>query len=327
MKYSNYHYVNVAVEGVHNRKGIYDIRKLGDPRGKRETYCTYFRYDEQMEKHFKEKESVSGYQGPAYADWLPIDIDSQNLQEAQDNLTILVRNLQDYEIDMNACRFYFSGAKGFHVMIPSGIFGAKPSADIHKRFRKVALSLSKGINIDTSIYDKTRIFRLANTINAKTNLYKIELYPFEAMSLSIEDIRERAKEPGERLDIEAEYDPSEELTTLYLADLTKSNKTTGTKAKICMETLMKGVTEGERDNVGIRVATHLRQSGLSPKMMWVALDEWNDTNDPPLTTDELERVYEQGLQSYEFGCHDPILKANCNPNCIFYKQEWGRFNG
>lgn len=329
MNYPEFKYVNVAVEGVHNRKGIYDITKLGDPSGKHETYCTYFRYDDEMKDHFQKKHTVSGYQGKAWSDWLPIDIDSDNLEEAQDYLSSLCRNLQENEIDVNCCRFYFSGAKGFHVMIPSGIFKPEPTTDIHKRFRKIAVFLAKGINLDTSIYDKTRIFRLANTINAKTNLHKIELYPFEAMSLSIEDIKERAKEPvEEKLEIEQEYDVSDELALLFHEDLNKpkkNGKKTNVKTKICVSKLMQGVGAGERDNVGVRVASHLRQSGLTPKMMFVALDEWNSTNEPPLTDDELSRIYDQGLHDYEFGCFDQILKENCDPNCLFYKKEWNRF--
>src|SRR5690625_344450 len=328
MNYPDFKYVNVAVNGVYNRKGIYDISRLGNPSGRSETYCTYFRYNDEMADHFGQKGTVSGYQGKAWSDWLPIDIDSDNLEEAQMYLMHLITNLDDYGIDTNSCRFYFSGAKGFHVMIPSAYFQAEPSIDVHKRFRKIAVELANGINIDTAIYDKTRIFRLPNTINAKSGLHKIELYSFEAMSLDIKDILDRAKEPSEKLDIENDIDASEELTQLYHEDLNKpksNDKKTSVRTKICMSSLMQGVGSGERDNVGVRVASHLRQSGLTPKMLFVALDEWNSTNDPPLTDDELSRIYDQGLQDYEFGCHDPILKANCNPNCLFYQKSWRRF--
>ena len=328
MNYPDYRFVNVAVEGVHNRKGIYDITKLGNPKGKKETYCTYFRYNKEMVEHFKEKKTVAGFRGTAFADWLPIDIDSEDLEEAQIYLQKLIYNLEDYKIDINTCRFYFSGAKGFHVMIPSQYFKAKPSEDIHKRFRKIAIELAKGINIDTAIYDKTRIFRLPNTINEKTGLHKVELYPFEATSLEIIDIQKKALLPIERLEIETEYDISEELTELYHEDLNKKvikGEQAKVNTKICMSKLMTGVGKGERDNVGVRVASHLRQSGLTPKMMFVALDEWNKTNNPPLTDYELSRIFEQGLQDYEFGCHDPILKENCDKECLFYKSEWGRF--
>ena len=312
MNYPDFRYVNVAVDGVHNRKGIYDITKLGDPSGKKETYCTYFRYNNEMYDHFSERNTVGGFQGKAWADWLPIDIDSDNLQEAQDFLTSLCTNMQDYDIDLNICRFYFSGAKGFHVMLPSGVFGAEPSEDIHKRFRRVAVELARGISIDTAIYDKTRIFRLPNTINAKTNLHKIELYPFEALSLSIDDILERAKEPVDKLDIETDYDHSVELMELYHEDFSKpkENRQFASKYKQSMNRLMQGVGRGERNNIGIRVASHLYQCGLPPKMMYAALEEWNNTNDPPLTDDELDIIFEQGMKGYWYGGNDPIIKDN-----------------
>lgn len=327
MNYPDYRYVNVAVNGVHNRKGIYDISKLGNPVGKNETYCTYFRYNDEMATHFNKSGTVSGYTGKAWADWLPIDIDSQDLNEAQMYLQHLVSNLNDYDIDSNACRFYFSGSKGFHVMIPSAYFQAEPSEDINKRFRKIALELANGLNIDTSIYDKTRIFRLPNTINAKSGLHKIELYPFEAMSLSIDDILLRAREPVDKLEIETDIDANETLAKLFsepLDTFKATNSQTVVKTKICMSKLMTGVGEGGRDNTGVRVASHLIQSGLTPKMMFVALDEWNQTNDPPLNDDELQRVYHQGLQGYSFGCHDFILKAHCSKDCLFYQKSWGR---
>lgn len=325
--YPDYKYVNVAVGGVHNRKGIHDVTKLGDPSGKRETYCTYFRYNEEMAEHYKEKGTVAGYRGSAWADWLPIDIDSKDLIEAQLMLSQLVFNMNDYEIDSNACRFYFSGQKGFHLMIPTAYFQAEPSADINLRFRKVALLLASGISIDTAIYDKTRIFRLPNTINDKSGLHKIELYPFEAMSLSIEDILQRAKEPAERLEVEKDIDASEELSKAYnepLDTFKAKGEQANVKTKICMSKLMVGVGQGERDNVGVRVASHLRQSGLTPKMMWVALSEWNETNDPPLDDVALQRIYRQGLQDYQFGCHDYILKAHCDKGCLFYQDSWKR---
>lgn len=327
MRYPDYKYVNVAVNGVHNRKGIYDINKLGNPTGKAETYCTYFRYNDDMAIHFNEKGTVSGYQGKAWSDWLPIDIDSEDLEEAQLFLQYLVARMHRFGIDANTCRFYFSGSKGFHVMIPTTYFQAEPSEDINKRFRKIALKIADSISIDSAIYDKTRIFRMPNTINQKSGLHKIELYPFEAMSLTIEDIQIRAREPVERLEIKNDIVTSEELSKLFREPI-GGNKATGeqaeVKTKICMSKLMGGVESGNRDNVGIRVASHLRQSGLTPQMVLVALDAWNETNKPPLDDGEISRIYRQGMTSYEFGCHDFILKAHCSKDCLFYKEEWNR---
>src|SRR5699024_7036584 len=169
-----------------------------------------------------------------------------------------------------------------------------------------------GINIDTSIYDKTRIFRLPNTINSKTNLYKVELYPFEATALKIDDILERAKEPTEKHEIETDYDYSQELSDIYHTDFKKPKESRDftSKYKQSMNRLMQGVGKGERNNIGIRVSSHLYQSGLPPKMMYAALEEWNKANNPPLTDDELDIIFEQGMKGYWYGCNDPIIKDN-----------------
>lgn len=324
MEHPTFRFVDTAFGGVNNRNSIKDIHQVKQFTGMTDSYMTYFRYDNEMIFHFREKSSVKGFQGKAYADWLPIDIDSEDLQQAQDNLEILISNMVRFGIDLSVCRFYFSGSKGFHVMIPSKLFGAEPSNDINKRFRSVALALSNGIKIDSSIYDKTRIFRLPNTINSKSGLYKIELYHFEALQLCIDEIREIAKRPRERLEISKNFSLNEKLLDVYTT--TSSPKKTdnssvgGVKAYLCMMKLNQGVGHGQRDNVGVRVAAHLKRSGLSKPMMWGALNAWNDLNNPPLEQHELERIFEQGLSDYEFGCNDHILKANCDKNCIFYKE-------
>lgn len=327
MNHPSFRNVELAMNGVNNRNNIVDIRAVRNFQGHTDSYMTYFRYDEHMIDHFEDTKTVTGFTGPAYADFLPIDIDAEDLQQAQDQLQHLLYNMNEHGVDENVCKFYFSGAKGFHVMIPSGVIGAEPSEDIHERFRRVAEALSDGITIDTGIYNKTRLFRLPNTINSKTGLYKIQLYPFQATSLSITQIKDKAREPSERLDVDDEYDVSDELHDIYQRDPEKPTATnTGpVKTYLCMAELMKGVGDGQRDNTAVRVASHLRRSGLSAEMIWAALDEWNEKNDPPMETSRLEAKFHQGLKGYEFGCHDFLMKENCSPDCLFYRPEWGRF--
>lgn len=340
MKYPEFKYVDVAVNGPHNRNKLCDMNLLGDPTGKPDTYMTYFRYDREMYDYFQQNvkknaygklyRSVTGFQGTAYTDWIPIDIDADNLEEAQYQAQRLIRVMGAYDIDTEACRFYFSGQKGFHILIPSGMAGIEPSADIDKRIGQTVKGITIDINIDSGIYEKVRLFRIPNTIHGKSRLFKVGLYSFEIMTMTTGEILELAKKPREELEIEEDYDINETLKELYHAEIQrpKVTKQTGVKVKHCMESLMKGVTEGQdggRNNVGLRVVNHLKQNGLTEKMIWTALDEWNNSNDPPLGTDELEIVFHQGMQQYDFGCHDPIMAAHCNPDCLFYKSEWGRF--
>jgi hypothetical protein len=323
LDYPLFRFVDTAFGGVNKRNNIMDIHRVKDFIKRIDSYTTYFRYNNEMVFHYREKNSVMGFQGQAYSDWLPIDIDSEDLQEAQDNLERLIGNMTSFGINLNICRYYFSGAKGFHVMIPSKLFGAAPTTDINNRFRAVALALADGIKIDTAIYDKTRIFRLPNTINSKSGLYKIELFYFEALQLGIDTIKELAKQPRNKLTIETEFEVNQQLKEIYESQKEKTfqKKTSeGAKTYLCMAKLNQGVEKGQRDNVGVRVASHLKRSGLSQEMIWAALVAWNDLNKPRLEIHELERIYDQGLSHYEFGCNDYILKANCDKNCLFYKE-------
>ena len=122
---------------------------------------------------------------------------------------------------------------------------------------------------------------------------------------------------------------SESLKELYHEPLNRQITTSGearkVSTKICMSKMMTGTGEGERDQAGIRVAAHLKQSGLTDQMLLAALDEWNKTNNPPLDDNEISRIFRQSNEGYEFGCFDEMLKERCDPKCLFYKESWNRF--
>ena len=321
---NDYVFVDVAKDGVHNRNKIFRYDLL-DTWGKNlvDTYTTYFRYTDEMVEHVNDTGSVKGFAGKAYSPWIPFDIDSKDIREAHKQLIHLLGNINKYGVSAEVCRIYFSGSKGFHVLLPSSLVNVEPSEDIHHRFRNFAAKIANGIKLDTSIYDKVKLFRLPNTINSKSGLYKIQLNVFEVQALNAHDIKEMAKNPRKEWET-AVQTANEELLNLYWSEAARSDmpsaeRTEGVRIKKCLHKMMQGVTEGNRDNIGLRVATHLKASGLSQEMMWVALNEWNNHNKPPLTEKEIERIFRQGLQQYEFGCNDHILSDYCDKTCLFYK--------
>lgn len=70
-----------------------------------------------------------------------------------------------YEYDTE-CNLYFSGSKGFHVVTPLA-YRSKLS---NVAMKKVAFDISD--EIDPAMYKSRSMFRLNNTINSKTGLYK-----------------------------------------------------------------------------------------------------------------------------------------------------------
>jgi len=93
---------------------------------------------------------------------------------------------------------YFSGSKGFHVLINSQALGIQPRADLHKIFKHIAGYLVHRLglkSLDLVVYTSYRMLRLPNSTHHKTRLFKIELSVDELRTLSLDEIKELASQP------------------------------------------------------------------------------------------------------------------------------------
>jgi hypothetical protein len=112
----------------------------------------------------------------------------------------LLRQLAEvYDVPARALGLYFSGMKGFAVLIPAALFGGfAPSTDAAKYVGQIVQKLTVGLRtVDHSIYDLTRLLRLPNTRHSRTGLYKIPLTPTEFLTLTIDEIKVLATTPRE----------------------------------------------------------------------------------------------------------------------------------
>lgn len=101
---------------------------------------------------------------------------------------------------------WFSGSKGFHLLVSPVALGIEPGVDLTMRFmRPVAIRLYRelirrgapAIEPDLSAYSLPRLLRLPGEVNPKSGLYKIQLTLAELQSLELEEIRELATTPRE----------------------------------------------------------------------------------------------------------------------------------
>jgi hypothetical protein len=90
---------------------------------------------------------------------------------------------------------WFSGAKGFSVFIyDKSVTDSHGATDVPERVKNTCSRMAEGIaTFDPTPYDRCRIWRVQNTINSKTGLYKIPLTINEIMSWNIDTIKECAK--------------------------------------------------------------------------------------------------------------------------------------
>ncbi len=328
MRYPEFCWCDVAIGGAANRNNVVEIAKLKLSDAP-DCYRTVYRYPDAFRQHFEQRKSVAGYAGPAYADYFPVDIDSGDLEEAFSEARRLLERLHlNYDVNLNHVRCYFSGNKGFHVMIPDALVDWQPSDKLPQIFKKMAEELLQGIKHDGAIYDVVRLFRFANTLNSKSGLYKIPLYPAEILHGGLSQILELAKKPR-TIELDNEYETCPALVELFARAEQGLGKEKfvvkpprPAKQKLCYLNMLEGVGKGWRDNCAIRLAVYFKKQGLSGDILLAMLQAWNEKNEPPLEGRVLGSKVEQALNqgNYDYGCNDGILKAFCDENCYLNRK-------
>jgi len=347
-------YRDTAIGGVEKRNNILTqeqvIEKLKSCR--MECYYTWFLFPEELKRHVAEKKSVSGYTGEVEAPYLPFDIDAQehNLNKALQEARKLVTELMfEWGVEFEWMMYYFSGKKGFHILIPAGIFQPSPSNVLPLALREMVKEITKiaGVKVDLQIYDAMRLFRIPNTIHKDTNLYKIPLAWEEFKTWDVDTILEAARRPR-RIQWPEVKGESSKLMDLYIKcfekverkvpleriELPREKAEVPSDRKLCYYRILEGVSEGERDECAIRLACHFRQEGFSSDLVAGLLLSWNQKNKPPLEQEVIERKVLQAFsQPYSYGCSDSILSKFCSERCYLRKKvkmdlkllpDWGK---
>jgi hypothetical protein len=214
-------------------------------------------------------------------------------------------------IPKDMIELYFSGSKGFHIVIPYQIFGLRPNRDLNIKNKMLAKLVAKQCNsnnIDLSIYDRRRLFRLPNSINSKSGLYKIPINYETLKTITLNELIELASNPAIDKDIFLKPDFIPKSASHYKLvysmidkkkEYKKNLRNDNAKKKItipkkrrpllpCVVNLLKtGTTEGSRNMTAIAMASSIMQSGISRDDTEKVMIDWNMLNDPPLSEQEL----------------------------------------
>lgn len=204
MNYSEYCYVEVALHGANKRNNIIKMKDLKVPKNGADHFTTYFRYTEDALIYLQnnidpktEKNTFKGYRGSHYADFFPIDVDVEGNPKEALKLARKILNLLEtnFYVNLGDLRIYFSGSKGYHILIPSTMFEFEPSENLAKIFKCIGTELLGDLLTDGGIYELKKLFRLPNTVNKKSKRYKIGLTVDEVMSLTDGEIKDMAVNP------------------------------------------------------------------------------------------------------------------------------------
>lgn len=342
---------------AHYQKGFRNhVVAIGDVAGLLEKYqyfgcyTTYFLFADELLTYMSAQPattpSVAGYPGKVWAPYVPIDLDHRDFLPALECARWLSDLLLDrWRIDANGLQIYFSGAKGFHFMLDTRLFGRlAPARNWPMLFdalrRHIAHELPESLRdvVDLSIKDRMRLLRLPNTVHEQSRLYKTLITPADLLRLDAAAIRLRAgratpltltDKTGLLSQVAVAENPA--ASALLRRIRRQFKKMTPHRfayrfsrpadvnrmrfpcagAQAIWE---RHIPPGYRNNCAIRLASELRLIGLSAEECEQKLLEWNDKNQIELSGEEIGSVVRSAYLHrfpYRYSCHDALLRRYC----------------
>lgn len=166
-----------------------------------ECYLSHFMFSDEFRTHLATTGSTADYKGPTWLQWLVFDID---VPDDIDNALTQARHLaarlvERFKLDADDLMFFYSGSKGFHVLLPSSLWDGQPATSFHQYARRFAetLAINADVKIDSGIYARVNLLRAPNSKHRKTGRFKVQLRYDELLNLKPEAIFEIAAEPRE----------------------------------------------------------------------------------------------------------------------------------
>lgn len=279
-------------------------------------YMTIYSYD-------SKDINTCNFIAPLYLDFDIDDLEHNYSKLIRDLKIVIYRLKTELRLEERDIEIYFSGAKGFHIIIDHRILGFEPSRTLNKDLKAIALYFKASTFtkcIDTGIYDYRRLFRVPNTVNTKTGLYKVPIMFKDLINMSYEDLLKYASRPHTFMKKPKIYNKKvHDAFYELLHRLSEREKRTvntsiarqyvsNKKLLPCVEYLLQnGADEGQRNNCTIALASALFQIGHSKEEVTEILEVWNKTkNDIPISDKELyttiNSAYNNSRNDMYYGC-------------------------
>ena len=316
--------------GVSNRHNFQAADKVSDWMGTdSDTFMSLYDYDEHVVEFYAKNKSLSGFDGLIYMpDEFILDVDGESVWEAAQKTAALLVRLDELFVPYY---IYFSG-RGFHIHISNTAFKWKPSKNLHIRVKEELTKHGIFEYDDPSVTDKSRLIRIPNTLNTKSNLWKT---PFPQKALYENSVLERTisrwcREPrnlefthilecNEVFDILDKEEPKQETPVKVKSTRDPVNTT-------CIQKMMDGAPKGKRHMVALRLASHLRWN-FTEDVVRLIMENWRQKvsqGNDEFKADEMEGIIEgcytgHDGQGYRYGGDDPVIKFYCDAKCSLHR--------
>ncbi len=231
--------------------------------------------------------SAAGFGGACYCPLIWFDIDREaegsggesvpDINAALEDTRGLVRKLLELGVPESCLLVFFSGNRGFHIGVFTGLFAARPSVSFAKVAGLVcdAIAAAAGVEIDESIYKTVQPLRAPNSPHEKSGLFKVLISLDELRGLSSADISGIAMQPRWFEPANFDTPPLPRLAAIWraaeaaYAEQQAGRVVTGGIAgkdnvglfRATMEFLTVGAPDGERATEGFKAGMNLLDFG------------------------------------------------------------------
>jgi len=335
-------FVEVAsrrLQGFRNRVVQLDeVEPLLREFGGAEFFSSCYLFDEGLVAYVKERGGrVGGYRGPCWSRICYVDLDAWELGRALATARDLCSFYRDYWGAGEEAVFpFFSGQKGFHVGIHTGVFGdVEPGErlpDVLHRVMRAVVSEARprySETLDWSVGRRLGLLRVGNTHHGASGYYKVPLTLHELMNCEPDEIRALARSPREAYFTDGtglvplyNVERAPDAADLYadcLGQIDENGrrrlpqpeaflKPGGLTDALCdaeMVLYHQGVPDGARSWTALRLASRMRCAGYGEDEAASLVLDWNEECEPPMEGPEVERIvgvaYRSGMP-YQFGC-------------------------
>jgi|TARA_R110000824_G_scaffold12687_3_gene55651 hypothetical protein len=285
-------------------------------------YKSLYLYDEEGREYHKLRKTFKDFLGKRYIRDVLIDIDrGDNSDDYTLNKTkSILFELEELDVHRHSYNIYFSGT-GYHIIISGEVFNF-PNGNPNLPFVVKETMNNLFSEIDLAVYNRTSIYRCPNTLNQKSNLYKIPLTHKQVSKFKAKQIHIKASRQ-----ITLETDPiwgdgelEKKLVTEVPEIRVMESDVEPRNIVPCVQKMYKlGPQEGTRNNTMMRIASHFFRHGIPSVATKAALLEWNGGQ---LRSDVIIKKVEDTYRGgYKYGCKDVLMAKYCQTNCIYYRRK------